>query len=164
MDMSKELENIIRNNVKFDENMPFGYIVYLSKHIPHGRDALLRKITKIDKDAEKNNGYCKLNGDFKIAGDNLMVSIEMNCDCVAAKAFDAVVEEKERPFLYLSINKDRVWSASSSALRADNHAVRFCEEKDYPVDLYYARTDINGSSSIEKDVCNNRDNLIKTLN
>ena len=165
MSLSKELENIIRNNVKFDDTAPWSYIVYQNKHIPHGKVSLTRKIAKIDKYARKNNGYCKMKTGFHLVGDNLTVRVEMNCDCVAAKAFDAVVKEKNNSYIFVSLDKETgVWSAVASANRADNHPVRFCEEKDYPVDLYYMRTDINGSGIMEKELCNNRNELLETLN
>lgn len=165
MKLSNKLENTIRNNVKFDETAPWSYVVYINKHIPHGSDVLRAKVEEIEKFAVRNQGYCKTLSEPGIAGDNLTVRIEMNCDCVAAKAFDAVVEEKTRPYIYISMNKETaVWSAVASASRADNHPIRFCAEKEYPVDLYFMRSDINGSSSLEKEVCRNRGELLKTLN
>lgn len=165
MKISNKLENIIRNNVKFDETAPWSYVVYINKHIPHGGDVLRTKVEEIEKFAKRNHGYFKTLSKPCISGDNLAVQIEMNCDCVAAKTFDAVVEEKARPYIYISMNKETaVWSAVTSASRADNHAVRFCEEKEYPVDLYFMRTDINGSGIMEKEVCHNREELMQTLN
>lgn len=164
MNLSKGLENLIRNNVKFDETAPWSYVVYQSKYLAHGEESLMKKCEKIKRFAEKNNGYCKVMSDIYITGDNKAVKIEMNCDCVAAKAFDAVVEEKEHPFIYISMDANRVWSASTSANRLSQNAVRFCEEKDYPVSLIYVRTDINGSSVFEKVVCTNQIELFGTLN
>lgn len=164
MVLSKELESIIRNNVKFDEMAPWSYIVYQNKHLAHGEAALQNKCNKIKKFAEKHNGYCKVVSDIYITGENKAVKIEMNCDCVAAKAFDAVVEEKEHPFIYISLDVNRVWSASMSSNRLSRNAVRFCEEKNYPVSLFYARSDMNGSCVFEKVACVNRNDLLGTLN
>lgn len=165
MKLSNKLENILRNNVKFDESAPWSYFVYINKHIPHGHDVLRVKVEDIERFAERNHGYCKTLSNPYISGDNLAVRIEMNCDCVAAKAFNTVIEEKERQYIYLSVDKETaVWCAGTLASGTDNHPVRFCEEKDYPVDLYYVRTDINGSSSVEKETCESRKDLIKALN
>lgn len=162
--LPKELESIVRNNVRFDETAPWTYVLYQDKHLAHGETALLNKFEKIKKFAEKNNGYCKVVKELAIVGDNKQLHLEMNCDTVAAKAFDAVVEYSGKTQFYLTLRADQVWTADVPRGQVDVKAVRFCEEKDYPVDLYYARTDINGSSSVEKETCNNRYELIKTLN
>lgn len=162
--ISKDLESIVRNNVRFDETAPWTYVVYQDKHLAHGEAALQRKLEKIRKFAEKHNGYCKVVKGLAIVGDYKQIHIEMNCDCVAAKAFDAILEAREKPQIYLTLNADRVWSADVPHGRVDAKAVRFCEEKEYPVELYYYRTDINGSSSLELDVCQDRRELLKSLN
>lgn len=162
--LSKELENIVRNNVRFYESAPWTYVLYQDKHLAHGEAALQRKFEKIKKFAEKHNGYCKVVTGLAIAGDYKQFHIEMNCDTVAAKAFDAVLEAREKPQVYLIMNADRVWSADVPHGRVAAKAVRFCEEKDYPVELYYYRTDINGSGCVESDICKNRQELLKSLN
>lgn len=162
--LSKEMESIIRNNVRFDETAPWTYVLYQDKHLAHGEVALLNKFQKIKKFAEKHNGYCKVVKGLAIVGDNKEVRIEMNCDTVAAKAFDAVLEAREKPQIYLTMNADRIWSADVPFGRVAAKAVRFCEEKDYPVALLYYRTDINGSGCVEEDICQNRNELLKSLN
>lgn len=162
--LSKDLENIVRNNVRFDETAPWSYVLYQDKHLAHGEAALQRKLEKIKKFAEKHNGYCKVVQGLAIVGEYKQIRIEMNCDTVAAKAFDAVLEAREKPQIYLTMDADRIWSADVPHGRVDAKAVRFCEEKQYPVDLYYYRTDINGSGCVEKDVCENRNELLESLN
>lgn len=162
--LSKDLENIVRNNVRFDETAPWTYVLYQDKHLAHGEAALQSKFEKIKKFAEKHNGYCKVVKGLAIVGDYKQIHIEMNCDTVAAKAFDAVLEAREKPQIYLTLNADRVWSADVPLGRVEAKAVRFCEEKNYPVDLFYYRTDLNGSGSVEKDVCRDRYELLKSLN
>ena len=162
--LSKDLESIVRNNVRFDETAPWTYMIYQDKHLAHGESALQNKFQKIKKFAEKHNGYCKVVQGLAIVGDYKQLRIEMNCDTVAAKAFDAVLEAREKPQIYLMMNADRVWSADVPYGRVDAKAVRFCEEKEYPVDLYYYRTDINGSGCVEMDTCQNRNDLLKSLN
>lgn len=162
--LPKELENIVRNNVRFDETAPWSYVIYQDKHIAHGESALQNKFQKIRKFAEKHNGYCKVVKGLAIVGDNKEIRIEMNCDTVAAKAFDAVLVARETPHLYLTLNAERVWTADVPLGRVDAKAVLFCEEKEYPVDLYYYRTDINGAGSVEMETYKNRYALLKGLN
>lgn len=162
--LSKDLESVLRNNVRFDETAPWTYVLYQDKHLAHGEAALQRKLEKIKKFAEKHNGYCKVVKGLTIVGDKKEVRFEMNCDTVAAKAFDAVLEARETPHVYLTLNADRVWSADVPLGRVDVKAVSFCEEKEYPVDLFYYRSEINGSGVVEKDVCQDRNELLKSLN
>lgn len=66
--------------------------------------------------------------------------------------------------IYLKMNENREWSAMVGTESPCEGAVLFVEEQDYPVDIVYYRTDINGSSSMEVDLCRNREELLKSLN
>ena len=104
--LPKKLQRIIQDNVRFNETAPYSYFVSLNKHIPHGELALHRKLEEIRKFAERNMGYLTVAGiplaeikDYelsrytRISGSQREVKFEMNCACVAAKAFDALIPQ-----------------------------------------------------------------------
>lgn len=66
--------------------------------------------------------------------------------------------------IYLKLDENREWSAMVGCERPCDAAVLFVEEKEYPAKFYYSRTDLNGSSCIEMDVCNDRDEMLQSLN
>ncbi len=55
---------------------------------------------------------------------------------------------------------DRTWTAE--AMCEGNCLLTV--EKEYPVEMYYARTDLNGSRVVESDVCSDRASLLESLN
>ena len=104
--LSQKLQDIIKNNVRIYDKAPYSYVVYQNKHIPNSRDALYHKVEEIYKFAKQNMGYVKISGKdmgeikpfmfasfMRINGVNREVVIEMNCACVAAKAFDALIPQ-----------------------------------------------------------------------
>lgn len=67
--------------------------------------------------------------------------------------------------IYLASESDGSWSAfvfSSKSL--DCAGALLTTEGQYPAELYYLRTDINGSSILERDICPDRQTLIASLN
>lgn len=66
--------------------------------------------------------------------------------------------------VYLRLNENRDWSAEVDRECPGPGAVLFVQEGKYPVEVYYERTDLNGSSVMEKDVCESRKDLIESLN
>ena len=89
--LSKELSNIIVRNVRFNTSAPDEYILHQSKHIPQGDIALMNKFEKIKKFAEKHHGECRIENAPRIVGADIAMTFYMVCDCVAAKAFDALL-------------------------------------------------------------------------
>lgn len=66
--------------------------------------------------------------------------------------------------VYLMPQADRTWSAVAADAPPTATAAEFVVEQDYPATLYFARTDINGSCSIEAVTCLDRCALIEALN
>ena len=66
--------------------------------------------------------------------------------------------------LYLSIDSDKIWSANFADHAPSADAAPFVKEGSYPVELFFARTDVNGSRIVEMDTCNNREALLESLN
>lgn len=65
---------------------------------------------------------------------------------------------------YLKLDENREWTAMVDNERPCEDAVLFVEEQEYPAEFYYSRTDLNGSSCIELDVCKNREEMLQSLN
>lgn len=61
---------------------------------------------------------------------------------------------------YVCPHEDRTWSV----VCAESGDGLLAIEQAYPVELYYRRTDINGSGVVECDVCDTREKLISSLN
>lgn len=66
--------------------------------------------------------------------------------------------------IYLKLDENHEWTAQVGPERPCEGAVLFVEEQEYPVDMLYVRTDLNGSSVLEVDPCDNREELLKSLN
>lgn len=66
--------------------------------------------------------------------------------------------------IYLFANKDRTWEAFASDDPPKEDAAFFVREGSYPAELYYVRFDVNGSSVMEKELCQNIKELLETLN
>ena len=66
--------------------------------------------------------------------------------------------------VYLVPNSDDTWITKVADAKPAPTAAALCIEGTYPVNLYYSRTDLNGSSTLERDNCQNREELMHTLN
>lgn len=66
--------------------------------------------------------------------------------------------------LYITAEADHTWSASVKPQKGSDHRFKLTEEQEYPVNVYYRRTDMNGSSVYEMDICLNREDLLSSLN
>lgn len=66
--------------------------------------------------------------------------------------------------IYLIPGSDGTWSAASAADARASSGVFFVKEGSYPVDLYYSRLDLNGSSTMEKETCPDQKTLLEALN
>lgn len=73
-----------------------------------------------------------------------------------------VQEQKNR--VYLVPETDGAWSAVVSADKPSHSVVLLTQEGDYPVNLYYSRLDMNGSSCLERETIADRKSLLETLN
>jgi len=67
-------------------------------------------------------------------------------------------------YIYLTRNNENIWSASISDQAPGADCVPFLKEGAYPVEIIYGRTDLNGSYTFESDTCQNREELLQTLN
>lgn len=67
-------------------------------------------------------------------------------------------------FLYSSGRRDRMDYSMTPAIGSYAGAMPFVKEQDYPVKVYFERTDINGSSIMECESCCNREELLSLLN
>lgn len=66
--------------------------------------------------------------------------------------------------VYLIPGSDGKWSAVVSADNPVSSSALLTPEGPYPVDLYYARLDMNGSSNLERETIADRKSLLETLN
>lgn len=66
--------------------------------------------------------------------------------------------------VYLQLKENGVYTACVSSKPLSATFLKLCDEKEYPVSVYYSRLDMNGSSVLERDICNNREDLMSTLN
>lgn len=66
--------------------------------------------------------------------------------------------------MYLTLASDSTWSASISATPPSDSCAPFVKEQSYPVELYFARTDLNGSRVVERDICQDRAQLLSSMN
>lgn len=66
--------------------------------------------------------------------------------------------------IYLYANEDRTWQGIVSDDLPKEGAVFFMQEQSYPATLFHVRFDLNGSSVMEKETIQNRDELLKALN
>lgn len=73
-------------------------------------------------------------------------------------------QENGPSHIFLSANPDRTWSAVASSNAPKGKSAHLVQEQSYPVEVIYTRFDLNGSSVVEGDVCNNRKELLSSLN
>ena len=66
--------------------------------------------------------------------------------------------------VYLVPKTDGSWKTQITNVSPAPDAALLTKEGAYPVKVYYSRIDLNGSSSIERDICHNRSDLVQTLN
>lgn len=66
--------------------------------------------------------------------------------------------------VYLTPASEGKWFSGISEMEPPLDSIYFVGEQAYPVELSYARTDMNGSVCYEGVTCENRDALIETLN
>ena len=71
---------------------------------------------------------------------------------------------KDGSAVYLQLNEDNTWSADFSSNGEGAKALKLCDEKNYPVSVYYVRYDLNGSDVHEEDICHDRTELMESLN
>lgn len=64
---------------------------------------------------------------------------------------------------YLIAKEDKTWAPLVSESLPDENAVEFVTEEDYPVQLFFERTDVNGSSVVEMEVCSDRYEVMEVL-
>lgn len=88
--MTKQLIEIVKNNVKFN-NAPNQYIIYINKHITGD---INNKYEVIKRFVNKNHGEIKIVRDPRIIGNNYEMVIELIADVVAMKEFDYIIENK----------------------------------------------------------------------
>lgn len=79
---------------------------------------------------------------------------------VSEKFKDVITPDKD---IYLIPCEDATWQAVLSVENIEEGA-RLVTEGEYPVQLYYYRTDLNGSSMLEMDLCENSVELMSSLN
>lgn len=65
--------------------------------------------------------------------------------------------------VYLVPNADGTWKTIITNTPPTSDAALISNEGTYPVDVYYYRSDLNGSSTLEKDCCQTREELIHLL-
>lgn len=66
--------------------------------------------------------------------------------------------------IYLYANEKRVWQAIASEDPQKKDVEFLVKEGSYPAELYYVRFDLNGSRVMEREYCQNREELLDTLN
>lgn len=62
--------------------------------------------------------------------------------------------------LYVYKNKEDIWEC---CFNKRDDALLFVQEKEYPVELYYTKLDLNGSSNLEREVLENRNDLLEAM-
>jgi len=76
---------------------------------------------------------------------------------------DTVTAEQEASAVFLKQEPDASWSACIASSVPGPEYVKLCDEGAYPVEFYFNRFDLNGSSVTEKDVCQTREELLASL-
>jgi len=66
--------------------------------------------------------------------------------------------------VYLTPNNDRTWSASIDSSPSHSNSVLLTAVKDFPVQVYFSRTDLNGSSVMEAETCSDKNDLLYLMN
>lgn len=65
--------------------------------------------------------------------------------------------------IYLAPGPDFTWRAYISAEKPQPDAALLTAEHDYPVEVFYTRTDLNGSTIYELETCQSREELLNHL-
>lgn len=76
---------------------------------------------------------------------------------------DTIVQKSGTDMVYLVPNADDSWKTVITVTPPAPAAAVLSAEEDYPVEVYYRRTDLNGSGTIEMDHCQNREELTRSL-
>jgi len=76
---------------------------------------------------------------------------------------DTIVQKSGTDMVYLVPNADDTWKTVITDTPPAPTAAVLSTEEDYPVEVYYRRTDLNGSGTIEMDHCLNRQELARSL-
>jgi len=76
---------------------------------------------------------------------------------------DTIVQKSGTDMVYLVPNADDPWKTVITDTPPAPAAAVLSAEEDYPVEVYYRRTDLNGSGTIEMDYCQNREELTRSL-
>lgn len=66
--------------------------------------------------------------------------------------------------VYLVPKADGSWKTQITDVSPTSDAALLSAEGPYPVKVYYGRIDLNGSSSVEREICHSRADLVQTLN
>ena len=66
--------------------------------------------------------------------------------------------------VYLVPNTDGSWKTQITDVSPSTDAALLSAEGPYPVKVYYGRVDLNGSASVEREICHSRTDLVQTLN
>ena len=77
---------------------------------------------------------------------------------------DVTTKQNESEKVYLVPNTNGTWETVIAATAPVPNAALLSAEGSYPVKMYYGRIDLNGSSTVEMEVCHDRDTLIHVLN
>ena len=77
---------------------------------------------------------------------------------------DMTTKQNESEKVYLVPNANGTWETVIADTAPAPNAAPLSAEGSYPVKMYYGRIDLNGSCTVEMEVCRNRDTLIQTLN
>lgn len=77
---------------------------------------------------------------------------------------DFLNAQEQNNRVYLVPETDGAWSAVVSANKPSHSVALLTQEGDYPVNLYYSRLDMNGSSCFERETIADRESLLETLN
>lgn len=76
----------------------------------------------------------------------------------------AAAQRANASTIYLTLKPDRTWFCSVADTDPSPQHFPLVQEGNYPVELYYSRIDLNGSSVTEMWVCKDRVALAETLN
>ena len=76
----------------------------------------------------------------------------------------AAAQRANAPTIYLTLKPDRTWFCSVADTDPSPQHFPLVQEGNYPVELYYSRVDLNGSSVTEMEPCKSRVELAETLN
>ena len=77
---------------------------------------------------------------------------------------DVTTKQNVSKKVYLVPNTNGTWETVIADIAPAPNAASLSAEGSYPVKTYYGRIDLNGSSTVEMEVCHDRDTLIQVLN